>query len=154
MPGTVGVISNPAGIIPPGGQTAAENRTFTGVIAQYVAASAISAKQAVYLNTSLLAVKAATNTVRESVIGVAITDAAAGEIVQVMHLGVTKVLCETSVAAGVLLMRSASTAGSVDTATSTTDDAEGGFLAVSLTAESGGELWAFVSPSFQRYNEA
>jgi hypothetical protein len=78
MPGTVGVISNPAGINPPGGQTAAENRTFTGVIAQYVAASAISAKQAVYLNTSLLAVKAATNTVRESVIGVAITDAAAG----------------------------------------------------------------------------
>ena len=91
---------------------------------------------------------------RETVIGGAITDEAAGEIVQVMHLGVTKVLCETSVAAGVLLMRSASTAGSVDTATSTTDDAEGGFLAVSLTAESGGELWAFVSPSFQRYNEA
>ena len=150
---SVGLISNPAGVAPPGGLTAAQNRTFSSFTAEYVASAAISARQAVYLDTNLKATKAATNTARELVIGVALNDAAAGEIVHVVHMGVAKVKCEASVAAGVLLMRSGSTAGSVDTATSTSDDAEGGFLAVSLTAESGGELYCFVAPSFQRYNE-
>ena len=153
MTGTVGVIANPAGINPPGWGTVASNKTFTGLHAEYVAGAAITEGEAVYLNTSLAALRTATDTVRELNVGVAITSAAAGEIVKVCHLGVTKVLCEDDVAAGVLLMRSGSTAGRVTTATATADDAEGGFLGVSLTAEDGNELWAFISPSFQRYNE-
>lgn len=150
---TVGVISNPAGINPAGFSSTSESRAFSGVIAEYEAASAVAAFQPITINTSLKVAATATNTARELVVGVAVTDAAAGEIVQVAHLGVTKVKCEASVAAGALLMRSGSTAGTVDTATATADDAEGGFLGVSLTAESGGYLWAFISPSFQRYNE-
>jgi hypothetical protein len=150
---SVGAIANPAGVAPPSWDSVSGNRTFQGFIAEYVASAAITAGQVVYLNTDVKATKAATNTVRESCIGVAIEDAAAGTVVKVCHLGVATVKSESNVGAGVLLMRSGSTAGSVDTATSTADDAEGGFIGVSITAESGGELYAFISPSFQRYNE-
>lgn len=151
---SVGVISNPAGVNPPGGQTAAQNRTFQGQSADYIAGAAVAEGEAITITTGLLVTKTATDTARELVLGVANTTAAAGDVVQVTHLGVVKVKCEDDVAAGALLMRSASTAGRVTTATATADDAEGGFIGVSLTAEDGNELYAFISPSFQRYNEA
>lgn len=148
-----GVISNPAGINPPGGRTVAQSKVFTTLDAQYIVGGtlAIAAGECVSINSSLEAVRGTTAVGRTLVTGIAATDAAVGEVVQVTHLGlVTGVKADTGVLAGDLLMRSATNAGNVNTAVAPGVGIATSVLGVALTAESGNRISAFICPSGAR----
>ncbi len=147
------VISNPAGVAPPGGLTKAQNKTFKLYDSEFVVGGtlAIAAGEVVSVNSSLEAIRATTAVDRKLCVGIAVSDAAVGEVVHVQHLGVIQaVKADTGVAAGDLLMRSGTNAGNVATATAPGAGTATGVLGVALGAESGNRLVAFLSPGFAR----
>ena len=139
------ILSNPRGV---DGQPA----SFAGSDFPYEVASGatVTAGKCVVFNATSKVALALTNSNRSLVLGVAVKSAGAGQIVSIRQNGVIEVDCDSGVAAGDLLMRSATNAGSVATASAPGAGTATGVLGVALAAVSGGKVLAYINPSFAR----
>lgn len=113
--------------------------------AQFVTSAAVTAKRVVAIGTAGLVAIAATNGTASLTVGIAQSAIASGQAGLVVTQGIAEdVPCDGTVAAGDLLKRSVTTAGSVS---ATATPAAGEVIGVAINASSSNTVDVWVTPS-------
>lgn len=135
------VITNPAGAF---GYTDLETQLYSQT-APFVTSAAVTAKRVVAIGTAGAVAIAATNGTASLTVGIASQAIASGSVGLVVVHGIAEdVPCDGTVAAGDLLKRSVTTAGSVAT---TATPAAGEVIGVAINASSSNTVDVWVLPS-------